>query len=109
VAWSRTQLGPPDSPPEVKLPVGFTTYPGEIWRTPRSWAEKACPSLTYFNELDKGGHFAAGGRTRAVRERDPSDFQVSALTRAWSHFEHAGRVPPCGEARPAVSLWLVIP
>jgi pimeloyl-ACP methyl ester carboxylesterase len=46
-------------PPEVSLPVGFTTFPGEIWRTPRSWAEKAYPNLTYFNEVDKGGHFAA--------------------------------------------------
>ena len=45
--------------PEVKLPVGFTTFPGEIWRTPRSWAEKSYTSLTYFNEVSKGGHFAA--------------------------------------------------
>ncbi len=47
------------APPEVSLPVGFTTFPGEIWRTPRSWAEKAYPNLTYFNEVDRGGHFAA--------------------------------------------------
>src|SRR5215207_6097380 len=47
------------APPEVSLPVGFTTFPGEIWRTPRSWAEKAYSDLTYFNEVDKGGHFAA--------------------------------------------------
>ena len=45
--------------PEVTIPVGFTTFPGEIWRTPRSWAEKAYPSLTYFHEADRGGHFAA--------------------------------------------------
>jgi pimeloyl-ACP methyl ester carboxylesterase len=47
------------APPEVSIPTGFTTFPGEIWRTPRSWAEKAYPNLTYFNEVDKGGHFAA--------------------------------------------------
>ena len=47
------------APPEISLPVGFTTFPGEIWRTPRSWAEKAYPNLTYFNEVEKGGHFAA--------------------------------------------------
>jgi pimeloyl-ACP methyl ester carboxylesterase len=46
-------------PPEVSLPAGFTTFPGEIWRTPRSWAENSYPNLTYFNEADKGGHFAA--------------------------------------------------
>jgi pimeloyl-ACP methyl ester carboxylesterase len=41
------------------FPVGFTTFPGEIFRAPRSWAEKSYPNLTYFNEVDKGGHFAA--------------------------------------------------
>jgi pimeloyl-ACP methyl ester carboxylesterase len=47
-------------PPEVKLPViGFTTFPDEIWRNPRSWAELGYPNLTYFNEVDRGGHFAA--------------------------------------------------
>ena len=45
--------------PEVSLPVGFTTFPGEIFRAPRSWVEKSYPTLTYFNEVDKGGHFAA--------------------------------------------------
>ena len=47
------------SRPDVKLPVGFTTFPGEIFRAPRTWAEKSYPSLNYFNEVDKGGHFAA--------------------------------------------------
>jgi pimeloyl-ACP methyl ester carboxylesterase len=47
------------APPEVTIPVGFTTFPGEIFAAPRSWAEKAYPSLTYFNEVDRGGHFAA--------------------------------------------------
>ncbi len=47
------------APPEVSLPVGFTTFPGEIWRTPRSWVEQSYPNLSYFNEVDKGGHFAA--------------------------------------------------
>jgi pimeloyl-ACP methyl ester carboxylesterase len=47
------------APPEVKLPAGFTTFPGEIFRTPRSWAERGYPNLIYFHEADKGGHFAA--------------------------------------------------
>jgi pimeloyl-ACP methyl ester carboxylesterase len=47
------------APPEVKLPVGYTTFPGEIFRAPRSWVEKAYPTLTYFHEASKGGHFAA--------------------------------------------------
>jgi pimeloyl-ACP methyl ester carboxylesterase len=47
------------APPEVSIPVGFTTFPEEIFRAPRSWVEKAYPTLTYFNKADKGGHFAA--------------------------------------------------
>jgi pimeloyl-ACP methyl ester carboxylesterase len=60
--WENTQAtaraaGQPR--PEVKLPVGFTTFPGEIFRAPRSWVEKSYPNVTYFHEADKGGHFAA--------------------------------------------------
>jgi pimeloyl-ACP methyl ester carboxylesterase len=47
------------APPDVSLPVGFTTFPDEIFRAPRSWVEKSYPNVTYFNEVDKGGHFAA--------------------------------------------------
>jgi pimeloyl-ACP methyl ester carboxylesterase len=47
------------APPPMTLPFGFTTFPGEIWKTPRSWVEKAYPNVIYFNEVDKGGHFAA--------------------------------------------------
>jgi hypothetical protein len=47
------------APPPVKVPVGFTTFPGEIWQTPRSWAEVSYPTLVYFNKVDRGGHFAA--------------------------------------------------
>ncbi len=46
-------------PPAVKVPVGFTTFPGEIWASPRSWVEAVYPGLAYFNEVDRGGHFAA--------------------------------------------------
>jgi pimeloyl-ACP methyl ester carboxylesterase len=46
-------------PPEVKVPVAFTTFPGEIFAVPRSWVEKLYPGLAYFNEVDRGGHFAA--------------------------------------------------
>ena len=47
------------APPQVTLPVGFTTFPGEIFRAPRSWVELGYPTLTYFNEAERGGHFAA--------------------------------------------------
>jgi pimeloyl-ACP methyl ester carboxylesterase len=56
----------PDAPaasreplPATTIPFGFTTFPGEIWKTPRSWVEASYPNVIYFNEVDKGGHFAA--------------------------------------------------
>jgi pimeloyl-ACP methyl ester carboxylesterase len=56
----------PDSPaadakplPATSIPFAFTTFPGEIWRTPRSWVEASYPNVVYFNEVDRGGHFAA--------------------------------------------------
>jgi pimeloyl-ACP methyl ester carboxylesterase len=56
----------PDAPaagqkplPATTVPFGFTTFPGEIWKTPRSWVEASYPNVVYFNEVDKGGHFAA--------------------------------------------------
>jgi hypothetical protein len=39
--------------------VAFTTFPGEIFRAPRSWVEAAYPTLSYFHQADRGGHFAA--------------------------------------------------
>jgi len=45
--------------PPVKLPVGFTVFPGESFRAPRSWVELGYPTLSYFHEADRGGHFAA--------------------------------------------------
>jgi pimeloyl-ACP methyl ester carboxylesterase len=47
------------APPPVKVPVAFTTFPGEIWAAPRSWVEAVYPGVAYFNEVDRGGHFAA--------------------------------------------------
>jgi pimeloyl-ACP methyl ester carboxylesterase len=47
------------APPPMALPFAFTTFPGEIWKTPRSWVEKAYANVLYFNEVDRGGHFAA--------------------------------------------------
>jgi pimeloyl-ACP methyl ester carboxylesterase len=43
----------------VSIPVAVTVFPGEQYQAPRSWAERAYSKLIYFNEVDKGGHFAA--------------------------------------------------
>jgi pimeloyl-ACP methyl ester carboxylesterase len=57
VAASEAQAA--QAPPDVSVPVAFTTFPGEIWRSPRSWVELSYPTLSYYNEVDRGGHFAA--------------------------------------------------
>jgi pimeloyl-ACP methyl ester carboxylesterase len=43
----------------VSIPVAATVFPGEQYQAPRSWAERAYPNLIYYNQADKGGHFAA--------------------------------------------------
>jgi len=45
--------------PASTIPFAFTTFPGEIWRTPRSWVDASYPNVIYFNQVDRGGHFAA--------------------------------------------------
>jgi len=43
----------------VSVPVAVSVFPGELYQTPRSWAERAYPKLIHYNRLAKGGHFAA--------------------------------------------------
>jgi pimeloyl-ACP methyl ester carboxylesterase len=43
----------------VSIPVAVSAFPDELYPTPRSWAEKAYPKLIHYNQLPKGGHFAA--------------------------------------------------
>ena len=48
-----------DPPPHVKLPVAYTVFQGELFQAPRHWVKHAYRNLIYFNEAEKGGHFAA--------------------------------------------------
>ena len=43
----------------VSIPVAVSVFPGEQYQAPRSWTERAYPKLIHYNNLDKGGHFAA--------------------------------------------------
>ena len=43
----------------VAIPVAVSVFPGEQYHAPRSWTERAYPKLIHYNQLDKGGHFAA--------------------------------------------------
>jgi pimeloyl-ACP methyl ester carboxylesterase len=53
--FAKTDLGPKN----VSIPVAVSVFPDEVYYTPRSWAERAYPKLVHYNQLKKGGHFAA--------------------------------------------------
>jgi hypothetical protein len=55
--------------------VGFTTFPGEIFAAPRSWVEVIYPGLAYFNEVDRGGHFAAWEEPKLFSEEVRAAFR----------------------------------
>jgi len=44
---------------KIDIPIGVSQFPGEIFRTSRRWAERNCSQIIQWNELEKGGHFAA--------------------------------------------------
>ncbi|MDH6463417.1 pimeloyl-ACP methyl ester carboxylesterase [Micromonospora sp. A200] len=52
----------------VTVPVGVSIFPDEIYRVPRSWAERAYPNLVYYNQHDRGGHFAAWEQPQLLSE-----------------------------------------
>jgi hypothetical protein len=62
--------------PELSLPVAFTVFPGEIYKAPRSWAEKVYPNLIYFNEAERGGHFAAWEEPELFAEEMRAGFKT---------------------------------
>src|SRR5690242_19676271 len=61
--------------PAPTIPFGFTTFPGEIWRTPRSWVEASYPNVAYYNEVDRGGHFAAWEEPQVFSEEMRAAFR----------------------------------
>jgi pimeloyl-ACP methyl ester carboxylesterase len=63
------------APTPVTLPVGFTAFPGEIFRAPRSWVDKIYPHVIHFNEVDKGGHFAAWEEPQLFAEELRASFR----------------------------------
>ena len=84
------------TPPAVSVPVGFTTFPGEIFAAPRSWVETVYPDLAYFNEVDRGGHVAAW--------EEPELFSAE-MRAAFSslRFERSYLMPPTGAPERAVA------
>jgi pimeloyl-ACP methyl ester carboxylesterase len=62
-------------PPEVSLPAAFTVFPGEIFQAPLTWVEQVYPNLIYFNEADRGGHFAAWEEPQLFTDELRASFQ----------------------------------
>jgi pimeloyl-ACP methyl ester carboxylesterase len=60
---------------DIKLPVGITVFPEEIYRAPETWARRAYPNLSYFHEVDKGGHFAAWEQPQLFAEEIRAAFR----------------------------------
>jgi pimeloyl-ACP methyl ester carboxylesterase len=60
---------------EILVPVAITVFPGEIYQAPRSWAEAAYPTLSYFHEVERGGHFAAWEEPELFAEELRRSFQ----------------------------------
>jgi len=59
----------------VKIPTAISVFPDELYRVPRSWAEKAYPKLIHFNKLPKGGHFAAWEQPKFFTEELRAGFK----------------------------------
>src|SRR5258706_5280945 len=60
IYWENTRAGSASlSKGRIELPMAASVFPHEIFSPPRAWAEALWPNLFYWNELDKGGHFAA--------------------------------------------------
>jgi pimeloyl-ACP methyl ester carboxylesterase len=80
IYWEETQgilaaLKSGQTPPKLSLPVAFTVFPSELIQAPRSWAEKVYPKLIYFNEVEKGGHFAAWEQPEVFSEEMRAAFR----------------------------------
>jgi len=62
--FAKTDLGPKN----ITIPVALSVFPDEVYHTPRTWAEQAYPNLIHYNQLDKGGHFAAWEQPKLLVE-----------------------------------------
>jgi pimeloyl-ACP methyl ester carboxylesterase len=69
----------------VAIPVAVSVFPGEQYQAPRSWAEQAYPNLIYYNQVDKGGHFAAWEQPQLFTEELRAAFR--SLRQQGGHHE----------------------
>ena len=60
----------------VTVPTALSIFPNELYRAPRSWAERAYPNLVYFHEVDRGNHFAAWQEPQLFAEEVRAGFRT---------------------------------
>ena len=60
----------------VSIPAAVSVFPGELYQAPRSWAERAYHNLIYYNEVDRGGHFAAWEQPQLFSEEVRAAFRT---------------------------------
>jgi pimeloyl-ACP methyl ester carboxylesterase len=69
--FAKTDLGPKN----ITIPVAVSVFPDEVVPAPRSWAERAYPNLVHYNQLEKGGHFAAWEQPKLLVEEMRAGFK----------------------------------
>jgi pimeloyl-ACP methyl ester carboxylesterase len=78
--WENHGIGPTsaagEKTAEIKVQVGVTVFPEDVYRAPESWAKRAYPQLSYFHEVDKGGHFAAWEQPQLFSEEVRAAFRA---------------------------------
>ena len=84
---------------EISLPVAITVFPEEVYRAPETWARRAYRNLIYFNEVDKGGHFAAWEAAGALQCRAPRRVQAAPQIDLKTSAARCARRLPCASAR----------
>jgi pimeloyl-ACP methyl ester carboxylesterase len=60
---------------DISIPAAVSVFPGELYQAPRSWTERAYHKLIYFNNVDKGGHFAAWEQPQLFSEEVRAGFR----------------------------------
>jgi pimeloyl-ACP methyl ester carboxylesterase len=61
---------------DIKIPFAISVFPDELYRAPRSWAERAYPgNLIHFNQVERGGHFAAWEQPQLFAEEMRAGFR----------------------------------
>ena len=69
IYWQNSQGQPAGfSAGRIELPMAATIFPREIYRAPKAWAQALWPNMIYWNEVDRGGHFAAFEQPRLFSE-----------------------------------------